>query len=276
MKPVLSTSSSLATAVPPRFPVEMQLGRNYHQRCHPPLDSLLKVNMWSVFWFSSIGLDDIVITSMVRIDCEALPRSARGRCVVRSVLIGRQMIRRSVGSCLRSATKANDKIPGAAAIFRQTGNEEQVHWHKIIKNLAQWAFSADSLSVTCRSQWLWQMRIQLYHLLCVQTEDLQALVSIQMKRWTLWPLKKSNSHIDKAVWSGGQSIRIQFVEVEKRRRRSLTNHHSRLNLKGKPDLTARCKNSTSVKLRQASNRANLVPWADMCAGSFMPFRTDQG
>ena len=82
---------------------------------------------------------------MVRIDCEALARSVVGGDVVqfdqkmirridreikddrKNLIGGQKMIGRSIGSCLRSATKANDKIPGAAAIFRQTWNEQQVH-----------------------------------------------------------------------------------------------------------------------------------------------------
>ena len=43
---VLSTSLSLDNKLSPRFPEEMQLGRNYHQRCHPPLVLMLKENMW--------------------------------------------------------------------------------------------------------------------------------------------------------------------------------------------------------------------------------------
>ena len=66
---VLSTSLSLDNKLSPRFPEEMQLGRSYHQRCHPPLVLMLKENMVLMLLrktcgrsrFSSIGLDDIVI-----------------------------------------------------------------------------------------------------------------------------------------------------------------------------------------------------------------------
>ena len=75
--------------------------------------------------------------------------------------------------------------------------------------------------------------------------------------------------IDKEVWTGEQSIKIQFVEVEKRRRPSFTDHRRRwrLNLnEGKLDSTARCKNS--VNWDAPSICGNFAPWPDMRARFF--------
>ena len=120
---------SLDITLSPRFPAEMQLGRNYHQRCHPPLVLMLKENMWQepIFFHRSWWHCD-------KLQCwELIARRCLGpvlcdRCSIWSAgrwsedFFYQQMIRRSIASCLRLATKANDKIPEAAVIFRQTGN----------------------------------------------------------------------------------------------------------------------------------------------------------
>ena len=93
--------SSLPTSSPPRFPVEMQLGRrDYHRDCQTPLGLMLEVNMWSVFFHRSWWhCDNFNGENWLQGVASTISRFW-------SVfdLIARQMIR-SIGSCLRSATK---------------------------------------------------------------------------------------------------------------------------------------------------------------------------
>ena len=95
------TNLITSTSSPPRFPVEMQLGRrDYHRDCQTPLGLMLEVNMWSVFFHRSWWhCDNFNGENWLQGVASIISRFW-------SVfdLIARQMIR-SIGSCLRSATK---------------------------------------------------------------------------------------------------------------------------------------------------------------------------
>ena len=240
----------------------MQLGRNYHQRrCHPPLALMLKVNMWSsqpIFFYQSWWhCDNFNGENWLQ---GVGWMSSRGCCVVRSE-------DPSAAAWDRPQKQIWDRPQKQMTRFltQQQFSDKLGMWHhwephdEASANFESWVqflrfctigFLCSDLPITVIAQKRnWRMRIQLLLLF-----SQRSLESGQINQDSIFGSGKATLSVPHQ-WS----LKIQF--------------------QGKPDLTASCKNSTSVKLRQqASNPANLLPWADMCVclRSFLPFRTDQG